>query len=233
MATFIAPQTMFAASTTTVATKRFCTNLDTYLATSEKKMAEREVKQDSSIAKRQAQLATNRAEKDKKVADARAQILLKQDEKLNSALAKATSTEQKLAITEFRNAVKSAIEVRQKAIDDARNVYRGAVDKIVTDRKANTNNALTAMKSAIETAVAKAKTDCSNGLDVNTVKSDLKQSVQNARNVFKNSIQNLGKINDSIKSVATTKQASFDKAHTDFKTALETAKTNLKAKLGK
>lgn len=212
----------------------FCGTLDSYLVGSEKRFGEQDAKYDSNFANRQAKSLKNRDDKDKKVADNRANVLARKDNTFKRMLGKAVTTEQKQAVTEFQTAVQNAINTRQTAVDAARLVYRTGVDKIVTDRKVVVDNALIKMKTAIEALVAKAKVDCADVaiLDKTVVRTTFKNAIKTVREEYKVSLKNLAKIGDVNKPLLEARNVAFEKAHNDFKLALEAAKTTLQTKLG-
>lgn len=233
----IVPQFMFAVSSTTpangnkVAGQNFCANLDRFITNSEKKLFTRQENKNDKIAERISIMEKRREENDKKVTEKRAEALSRQDARFTELMNKASTTAQKIAITEFQEAVKNAVSARQTAIDSAKNAYREGVDNLVTDRKTKTDEATKVMKDAINSAIAKAKTDCANGVDSVTVRNTLQTAIKEARDTFKATIQNLGKIGDKIEVLNQTRKTAFEKAQNDFKTALENAKSVLKTKL--
>lgn len=232
----IVPQFMFAESANTAsgakAGDKFCSNLDNYLTSNEKKLSERDADRDSKLAKNDANIANKRAENDKRVSDALSEALARQDYRFTNIMAKATTDIQKQAITDFQTAIKSAVSTRQTAIGTARNTYRIGVDKVVADRKVKIDLALSTMKTSIETAVAKAKTDCAGGVSSATVKSTLQTTTKSSREAFKLSLKNAGGINDSIKILNEARKKAFDDAQNKYKADIESAKTTLKTKLG-
>jgi hypothetical protein len=232
LTTLIAPQVMFAAGSSTPKVNKFCTNLDTAFANMTNKSATQEANRNIKLAERQNAVEGKRAENDKKVADLRAQALLKQDQKFNTILSKASTTEQKAAIAEFTAGVKAAVAVRQAAIDQARNTYRTSADQVIAGRKANIETALATRKAAVETAIAKAKDDCASGVDSSSVRTTLQSAIKGAQEVFKTTVQGLGKISDSTKTAIDARKVAFEQAQTNFKNTLESLKATLKTKLG-
>jgi len=234
----IVPQAIFAAATGTPKVRAaadgamFCQNMDKFLANSEGKMASMKTERNSKMATREAEMLAKRAEKDQKVSDLRAEALTKQDARFNAILAKATTTEQKAAITEFVTAVKSAIAVRQAAVDAARNTFRTEADKVIADRKAGIDAAITARKTAVDIAIAKAKTDCGAGVDSATVRTTLQAEIKSAGDIFKAAVQGYGKMGDSAKTLEATRKAAFEESHNAFKTTMESLKTTLRTELG-
>jgi len=232
--TLIAPQVMFAETTSTSKIKadKFCENLSTFQTNSENKVVAKNAEKNLKLANREAEIATKRAEKDKKVADLQAKALAKQEVNFAKVLSKATTIEQKTAINEFIASVKIALSVRQTAMNAARDAYRSGADNIIAERKTKIETALSLRKSTIATAVAKAKADCAAGVASATVKTTLQSSIKSANDAFKNTIQNLGKVGDQLNGLIDARKISFEKAKNDFKNTLESLKVTLKTKLG-
>lgn len=210
---------------------KFCTNLDTFLVNSEKKLTDRGTKHNTNVQTRETNMATKRAENDKKIAEKRTQAIAKQDAKFVALSVKIKTQEQKQAITEFQATVKNLVSARQTAMDSARDAYRKGVDGNVGERKAKVDEAMKIMKETISTAVAKAKVDCASG-SVAEVKTTLKTAIQNARDTFKTTVQGLAKVSESNTILIEARKVAFEKAQNDFKTGLEVAKKVLKEKLG-
>jgi uncharacterized LabA/DUF88 family protein len=201
--------------------KGFCTNLDKFFSNEDLRFGDKESEKNKKFLNKQSELETKRVNKDKELSDKRAEVLAKQDTRFEKMLAKASTTEQKKAVEDFRLAVKTAIETRQKAVDSAKNTYRTAIDKLFTERKAKTDQALATLKTSIDSAKTKAKTDCANGVDQNTVKDTFRQSVKTARDTFKNSVKDIVPNSDTIKQLNDARKQAFEKAHNDFKLALD------------
>jgi len=236
----ILPQTILAASTTKpvrepkepkVVQNKFCENIDNRLSNSSRQLSERESELQTRTEKREAEMNARRGDKDTKVEDRRAEALTRQEKKFNSVLSKATTTEQKLVLQEFRAGVQAAVEVRQKAMDDARDEFRKGVDETVTDRQGQMDNALTVRQTAIDSASAKAKSDCASGVESQTVRNTFQASIKSAQETFKASISGLKDGKDDIKSLTETRQVAFEKAQTDFRNTLESLKKTLQEKL--
>ena len=243
MTSFLAPQVIFAAGIGSGAgtgtstpkyskTNMFCENLGTTSNNSRARLTENIAKRETKLNSRQAEMQTKRNSKDQKVLELRAEALKKQEANFDKILAKATTTEQKLAVNEFISSVKQAVTVRQEAVNAYRNTYRSGVDQVLAERKNKLETAIALNKTATENAIAKAKTDCANGVDNATVRANLQNSIRNAHESFKATINGMGKISDSLKKMAEIRKTSFEKAHSDFRDNLEALKVTLKAKLG-
>jgi hypothetical protein len=242
LSVIILPNTIFAASTTRpireprepkVAQNKFCENIEARISNSGGKLGERESQMNAKLDKRQAEMVSRRSDKDSKVGDMRAEALTKQTEKFKAALAKASTAEQKAALEDFQAGVKNAVAVRQSAVDSARNAFRQNADSIISERQDKIEDALDARKSAVDTAIAKAKTDCANGVDAVTVRNNLQASVKLAQESFKSTISGLKDSKGDLKVLAETRKTAFEKAHNDFKNTLESLKKTLLEKLQK
>jgi ribosomal protein S21 len=106
--------------------------------------------------------------------------------------------------------------------------HRDEIDSAVIARKDFINKALTTLKTDIETAKTKAKSDCVSGVPGKTVRIDLKNSIQKAQKNFKKTVSSLGAIKESVTVNNDTKKTELKKIEDAFKKSIEQARVDLK-----
>jgi len=146
--------------------------------------------------------------------------------------AKETTSAQKQAVSDFETAVKNAIATRRSAVDTAMTDFRTSVKGLITTQGQGTDSDLTTYENAIESDFNTANQSCqATSPDDAAISSTLQSSLQAARSQFQSSQQSLPKAggNSDIQALITTRKAAIDQAMSDFKSAMETARTNLKA----
>jgi hypothetical protein len=89
------------------------------------------------------------------------------------------------------------------------------------------------MKSAVDAAIAKAKADCTAGVDPSTIRETLKNSVKSAQDAFKAAAKKPADTQAQVKALRATRDASIKAAMDAFKVAFDAALAALKTALGK
>jgi len=146
---------------------------------------------------------------------------------LSALESKATTDDQKKAVSTFENAVRKAIEKRRSAVDSARETFRSGVKSAVETRNGAMDTALATFEDAVSAAVSKAKSDCSSGKTPAEIRTALKASIQAARDKFA-SDRKLQSVGTQVEALTKTRNAAIQKAETDFKAALASATAELK-----
>jgi hypothetical protein len=93
--------------------------------------------------------------------------------------------------------------------------------------------AVAAHKNAVDAAKAKAKADCASGVDAAAIRTALRDSLKAANDAFRTSVKRPEDLDEQVKALRTTRDASIRSAIETFKTEFETAKTALKTALGR
>lgn len=140
---------------------------------------------------------------------------------------RATTEEQKAAVTAFITAVEKALATKKASTDTLLETHRAEIDKNVATRKSAIEKATATLKTDIETAKAKAKSDCANGVNGDTVRTTLKDSIQKAQAAFRTTLQPLQNTADTTKQEAKKKELKV--IEDTFKKSVEQAKNNLKS----
>ena len=143
---------------------------------------------------------------------------------------KASTSEEKQALVEFKSTVQEAIASRQAAVDKAISDFRVALDKIIADRKTATDTAKTNYVNAYDAAIQKAQDDCTNGVDANTIRATLKADLKAAKDKFNSDRKVIDKMD--LKPLVDVRQQAFKEALDYFKKVMEAERTKLKAVFG-
>lgn len=146
--------------------------------------------------------------------------------------ARAQTDAQKAALAKFKAAVTEAIKAHRAAIDSAKSAFRQGVEQAIASRKSAVNLATKAYQDAVKAALAKAKADCKAGVEPAAVREELHRALKVARDKFETDRQAIEKLKDSLKPLIEARKAAIAKANQDFQTAIEKARTELKAALG-
>lgn len=167
-------------------------------------------------------LEKNRSERDAKREDMYARLL-------NQA---GDDADKKAAVTTFRKAVEKTISKRQQTIDAAIVAFRTGVDAAIGTKKTTIDASLSTFKSAMDGAFATAKSDCASGVDPVTVRETLQSSLKDAKATVGDQRKDSDAVGEQVKILSEAKKLSFSETLSDFKLALEQARTDLKAALG-
>jgi len=141
---------------------------------------------------------------------------------------KAESDVQKKAVSDFKSSVKKAIEARRAAINAAMTTFRNGVKNLIATRKNGLAKAVESYQAAQKAAFEKAKTDCVNGVDPKTVRTNLHASLKTARDKFNTEKQAVEKVGTSMDALIKAKKEAMEKAKADFHAAMEKARTDFK-----
>jgi hypothetical protein len=167
-------------------------------------------------------------ENDTKLATLRTQWNSNRDAQFAKLNEKATTDAQKLAVADFEKTTKTAISTRQAAVDAAIVTFRAGVKNLIVTYENGVSGDRTAFEAAIKAAFDAAKTDCQNNVSPATVRTNLKNALAAARSKFKLDKQDVPKVGSDIQSLIAARKQSMDKAFTEFKATMETARAALK-----
>lgn len=139
---------------------------------------------------------------------------------------------QSQAIKTFETSVRSALEAKRTAIDAALKAFHDGVQSLLDSRKATVSSSLATMQAAFKAAGDKVTADCAAGVAPKTVRTTFIAAVQAARKNYEAARKGQDDFSAQMKTLVSAKQAAFQKAQTDFKTAMNQARDALKAALG-
>lgn len=205
-----------------------CNKLTTASTTIVGRMTTKEGK----ITKRQdtrlANLKTKRDERKTKLEEHRVYWDNIRTKKYAELMNKATTDEQKQAVTTFQNIVEAAVKTRREDIDAAITQFQKDVNNLVSARQTAVDQAVEKYKNSVQTALSQAQSDCAAGADPATVRTELKTSLETARTTLQTNRINIDKVSDGIETAITTRKAAVQAAWATFKTTLNEAKEKLK-----
>lgn len=208
-----------------------CTRILQVSETVQARLAARRTELDARRDEVKARVAERRAEHQENANERRQNWDERWEKMILEMEAKAETSAQKAAITQFKIEMRSAFSARQTAIDAATAVFRSNLDKAVTDRKAAVQTTSDALKNAVKAAFDKAKADCTAGVAAPKVRANLKASLETAHAKFRADVQAADKIGTNARALAETRRVAVEKANEVFKAAAFKARETLKADL--
>ena len=207
-----------------------CDNLEKWVVKIDQVLTEREIKIEEKQTERLEKLNEKRENRDIKLEEHREKWEDKWEEHFGMLEEKASTSEQRQALVEFKEAVQDVRASRQAAIDKAISQFRTDLDKLIADRKTAIESAKTVYINAYNAAIQKAKDSCSQGLDANTVKETLKTDLKAAKDKFNSDRQAIEKAD--VKKLVEARQQAFKEALEYFKKAMKEARAKLRAAFG-
>jgi len=219
-----------ATSTPTKTVKDPCAIYSEKMATLAQKTADNQANLDLKRANQLSSLNNKRADFDNRLAGSRLNSDQKRAVQIGKLMDRASTTDaQKAAIASFQSAVEKAVADRRTAIDSAIAAYRAALDKALADRKTSVDQATSAYKDAVKAAYAKALNDCQAKVDKKTVRKNLNADLKAAKTKFNTDRQSINKFIVLIAPLAKTRQQAINDAAKSYQTAINAARTDLKA----
>lgn len=214
---------------TAASTPNFCTNLGSFSAQVNSRLAlaggnldekqkQRQENVDAREKNRQQDLTKLRTE-----GDADRQAIYKQ------LTDKAATEAQKQAIIAFQNTMEAAVTARRQAVDAAITAYWTGVKQLLDGRQAQVSSARQALATALSAALTAAQSACDGGTAPATVRSQFAAAVKAANAKFAADKQSIDKIGVQIKALVQTRNQAFKKAFDDFHATAEQARKTLKA----
>lgn len=201
----------------------FCTTLPTKIDAVVTKLAANKQKVQTAWSNQDTKLTEAASATNAKVADARTKAAAARQKEFAALEAKATTDEQKQAVKTYEAAVQQAVTKRQAAYDAARQAFRDGVKSAITTHRTIETSQVTAFLTSASQAANTAKTECADGSATAATRTTLLQSLKTARQTFVSQRKDDAKVSTQIKALITTRNAAFEQANADFKTALQDA----------
>jgi len=202
-----------------------CDNLEKWVVKTDQVLTDRETKIDEKQTERLEKLNEKRDNRDQKLEQFRTFWEEQWDKHFTALEEKASTSEQKQALVDFKEAVKDALASRQAAVDSAINQFRTDLDKLIADRKTAIETARNAYLNAYNAAVQTAKDSCTNGSDPAQIKETLKAALKAARDKFNSDRQAIEKMD--VKKLVEARQQAFKEAFDYFKKVMEEERAKL------
>lgn len=143
--------------------------------------------------------------------------------------AKAMTSVQKQAVTNFKSSMEAAVTARQNAVKVAQNTFRQSFDKLMIDHQNSVNQVLIAFQTAIQAAVEQAKASCALGTRPAAVRQNFMTATESARRARNSSAQQIDGIGSQIQDLAKVRNAQIYQAMQTYQDALHSAIGVLKA----
>ncbi len=229
---FVVALSMFAPRIASAEVKAFCIRLPDVEIAEKKKILEQE---SSYRSKKDAQLAlltSKRVANDKKKLDERIKtdtVSMKSFEKL---FTKATGSEQKKAVENFKKTILDAISTKRKAVDTATNTYRSDADKNIALKKKAMEDAWATLVASPAKAAIQARADCMVDKSATNkhVQTTFETVLKESKKAYEDSIKSFSS-EYTEKNLEKVFQVKIAKAQIDYETAVSTAVTNLRTAL--
>jgi hypothetical protein len=210
------------------AAKGICLRIDEISSKTKENVSQKEEGINARIQNKLQEMDQNREKRDNELAEFRTNADEWRDKNYQLLEGKATTDEQKQAVEKFKTAVETAVKIRRESIDTAIDNFRDGVDKARTDHKSSLEGAMNSYQNAVQTAFEKAKNDCENGVDEKTVRTTLRTSLESSKGQLREDKAGVTKFRDTMKVLIDAKKTAFEKAISDFKTAMKAATGDLK-----
>ena len=208
----------------------FCTNLANKYATDQSNLNNLKTKVNTAISQRQSTLASNWQNWDQKLAADRATWQTDRQTEFSALQAKATTTSEKTAVSNFISTVTNAITTRESANDQARQQYRTAVTTIITNQSNLINSQISTFSQSIQTADSTAQSACAVATESgSTIRTAFVASLQTAHATFTAERQSDSTIKTEIAGLASTRDNAITANDATFKSTLDSALNNLKS----
>jgi hypothetical protein len=211
---------------------KFCERISTFSQTIDQRISSHDLKLEEKRTDILNKIADARKERDTKFNETIQKWDKNRDEHFAKMLGKAVNDQQKQAILAFKETVQTAILNRRTAIRAAIETFRDGVSATVLTRKTAVNGADTTYKNALQTALTKAQDDCKNGVSPATVRTNLKNDIQAAKDKFITDRQSIEKTETDMQSLIDSKKAAIAKANADFQAAMDKANADFKTAMG-
>lgn len=213
-------------------TEEFCTKFTETANTIAGNISKQQTKALGFLTERKDASKEGRDIRDAELKDARDKADEKRNDWYKRLDNKADTDAKKNAVLQFKQTVDGAVDVRQTAVDTAIESFRKGVNDVLLVRDGSMQGTNDAFQIAVNTVVAKVKTDCDNGETTITIRSNFKTGLKNARDVLKTDKKNVDKVGSQVKALALTRQETVKKAVSQFQTTLKTAVADLKKAFG-
>jgi hypothetical protein len=205
-----------------------CANLVERLQTRNQKMAGQLGRFEERRTEQLQRVGQNRLNRDEKRLEVRTKAETNRETRFGQLEARATTDEQKAAVATFRNTLASLTETRRQAVDSAISTYRGSVDGSIATRKTTSETARTTLRSAIDSVLSQAKTDCTNGVEIQAVRTNTNNGIKTARQQFAEAVKSLEKTKDNVTEASKIRREAMNKIQAEFKAGYDKAVAELK-----
>ncbi len=210
----------------------FCTSVRDIGAKVVARIVERQTRYDAKRIEVAANIKTRLEGRTAKGTSARKAEDAKRAEAAAGLTALAKTDQQKAAVAKYVAAIHEAVAARQSAVTTAVSSFRNAVEAAATARQTGTKAIVDTFLVDANTAIQKAYEDCASEVKPLVARANYAKAMSAARVKMVASVKALDSRRDTLKPVAVARRAEITKAISDFKTATELARKELKGALG-
>lgn len=143
--------------------------------------------------------------------------------------ARATTSEEKAAFEAFKTSVSTALGERDRQVTAALEKFRTDAQALIGGREATVAAARATLKSSLDTALTKARTDCAANVRPDTIRDTFRASVLSAQETFKSAVTEKRDMRAELEALRKTRDASVRAAGETFKASFDTALKTLRA----
>jgi Na+-translocating ferredoxin:NAD+ oxidoreductase RNF subunit RnfB len=213
-------------------TEEFCSKFSDTEADITKRLGEQQTKVTGYLDEHKDTLKENRDVRDADLDGNRDKADQRREEWYARLEDKADSDTEKDAVVVFKQTIESAVDTRREAVDTAIEAFRKGVDDAIAGRKSSMQSTRDDFKTAVETAIAKVKTDCDNGEKTATIRSSFKASLKAAREKLSTDKKDVDKVGKQVKALAEVRRVAVKKALDQFEVTRQAAIATLKDAFG-
>jgi hypothetical protein len=222
------PFLIFAQSSSTESKKVFCDKIADLSAKVSQRISDQETKINEKKKEIENRILNYWVEQDAKLTEKRKGW----DEGRTAQYAKleelAATDAQKQAVTVFKEQAGAAISARRASINVAVSAFRQGLQQAKDSRKIKISATVTAYKNSVNAAFQKAQNSCASGAGAAAIRQNLVNDLRAAKEKYSSDKQSVGEIKDGVLALVTTRKTAIEKAIQDFKTAMESARFQLK-----
>jgi len=229
---FLFPMLAFAQeSTTTVPATRdvktFCANVETQRTKAIGRVTDRVKTIEGKKSDRKTKFAAGRTERHDKLAAARATHDTERQTHYAKLMTRASTTEQKAAVTAFQTEVERLVTVRKAAVDAAIKSFEDGVAALQDSNDTAVTTFSTTMQADINKIFDDATASCTAGKKGPEVRAQVQAALE-AKRAARATEPKVLAIHDQLVALQTTRKAAVDAAIAAFKTDMDAATATLK-----
>ena len=180
---------------------------------------------------RSKKMQLNFEDKTKRIANSRSQWDKNREIHYKKLGEKASSSEQKTAIDEFRVAIETAVQNRREAFDKATQDYRNSVEYAMNNKQNGVDEIVNEFQTELSEARQQAQRDCKNNKEGSEIRSNFNNKLLSAREDFTSDRNGVDQILLQINTAKQNREEVLQRATQEFQLILQSAKEKLRSAL--
>jgi len=209
-----------------------CANISTMRTEALARVTERTTTLQGKKDEHKTKFAAGRTERHDALATKRSEGDAARKTQFDALSARASTTEQKSAVTTFTTEVERLISVRRTAVDAAIKAFEDGAAALQSEADSAVGSLSSGVQTDVAAAFDAAAASCTAGKTGAEVVTELKTAMQ-AMHTKRVGDKGTYNFKDKFEALRATRKASVEKAMADFKTGMDAARTTLKASLTK